>query len=152
MFEEKATLVSPDRPPIYHKVVCSLPYSLKEPTCSFVSPFPLRSCMFCGKGHPCPTLLNPPATAGQQRRIRTAAEKRLHLELSRGWFDLPPQQLTCVELKYLTTCFLLSTWDLCTMKLKTQRQDSPDSKEHAEEMMLLHRADIGHKSAENMQD
>lgn len=30
MFEEKATLISPDRPPIYHKVVCPQPYSLKK--------------------------------------------------------------------------------------------------------------------------
>lgn len=81
----------------------------REGTQCFISTFSLRCSMFCGKGHSCLALLNPPATAGQQTRTRTPAEKRLHHELSGGWFDLPPQRPTCAELQHLSACFLFST-------------------------------------------
>lgn len=82
---------------------------------------------------------------------KTAAEKRLHCELSGGWFNLQPQQPTCAELKHLTATPLVHL-RLTHGETKPQRQYSQDRKEYEDEKMLLHSANTGHKSAETMQD
>lgn len=139
MFEEKATLISPDRPPIYDNVVCSQLYSLKKWNTLIYFSIPSEVLHVLWKGTFLPRSAKFQAPGRQQMRLRTSAKKRVHHELSSSWFNLPPQPPTCVELKHLAACFLLSTRDLCMTKLKTQRQDS---KEHEEEM-TLHRAAQG---------
>lgn len=71
--EQKAALTSPDRPPTCHKAAGSQPRSLKKWNLQiraahfFIPPFHPR---------PCPALLSPQATAGEQTTITTAPEER----------------------------------------------------------------------------
>lgn len=125
----------------------------RKGTCSFAFPVSLRTCTFCGKGYSYPSLLNPQASAGQHIRTRTAAEKRLHSELSSGWFTLLPQQTICVELKHPASSCAPETYAGWNWKARDRIVRAVKNMKRKRFCFTgQHRANIRHKSAENMQD